>query len=44
MIYKFLGKTQTIAALIELLVMLGENVLVTSQTHSAVDNVLIRLV
>lgn len=37
------GKTATIVALIQLAVRLGLSVLVTSHTHSAVDNVLLRL-
>lgn len=37
------GKTQTLAALIRLLVLAKKSVLVTSHTHSAVDNVLVRL-
>ncbi|XP_037024244.1 DNA replication ATP-dependent helicase/nuclease DNA2 [Bradysia coprophila] len=37
------GKTQTIAAIVCLLVMMGKSVLITSHTHSAVDNVLLRL-
>lgn len=37
------GKTQTLAALIRLLVMMNKSVLITSHTHSAVDNVLLRL-
>lgn len=37
------GKTQTLAALIRLLVLMKKSVLVTSHTHSAVDNVLVRL-
>lgn len=39
----FLGKTATIIALIELLVELGNSVLITSHTHAAVDNVCVRL-
>ncbi|KAL1116793.1 hypothetical protein AAG570_005264, partial [Ranatra chinensis] len=38
------GKTSTIAALIELLTALGQTVLVTSYTHSALDNILLGLV
>ncbi|XP_018569495.1 DNA replication ATP-dependent helicase/nuclease DNA2 [Anoplophora glabripennis] len=38
------GKTATIVALIQLLVELGKSVLITSHTHSAVDNVCTRLV
>lgn len=37
------GKTQTLAALIQLLVLMGKSILITSHTHSAVDNVLLRL-
>ncbi|XP_058128152.1 DNA replication ATP-dependent helicase/nuclease DNA2 [Anopheles coustani] len=37
------GKTETIVGLIRLLVALGQTVLLTSNTHSAVDNVLKRL-
>lgn len=37
------GKTQTLVALIELLVKMGQSVLVTSHTHSAVDNILLKL-
>uniref|UniRef100_A0A182N8E0 DNA helicase n=1 Tax=Anopheles dirus TaxID=7168 RepID=A0A182N8E0_9DIPT len=37
------GKTQTIVGLIRLLLALGESILLTSNTHSAVDNVLKRL-
>lgn len=39
-----LGKTATIVALIELLVALNKTVLLTSHTHSSVDNVCLRLV
>lgn len=39
----FSGKTATLVALIELLVRLGQSVLITSHTHSAIDNVLRRL-
>lgn len=38
------GKTTAIVALIRLLVALGKTVLLTSYTHSAVDNVLIKLI
>ncbi|XP_076271815.1 DNA replication helicase/nuclease 2 isoform X1 [Rhynchophorus ferrugineus] len=38
------GKTATIVALVELLVATGKTVLITSHTHSAVDNVCLRLV
>jgi DNA replication ATP-dependent helicase Dna2 len=37
------GKTATIVSLVELLVKVGQSVLVTSHTHSAVDNVLLKL-
>lgn len=37
------GKTQTIVAIIRLLDMMGKSIIITSHTHSAVDNVLIRL-
>ncbi|XP_064461357.1 DNA replication ATP-dependent helicase/nuclease DNA2-like [Ornithodoros turicata] len=37
------GKTTTIAALIEALVLLGQTVLLASYTHSAVDNILLKL-
>ena len=37
------GKTTTICALVEVLVKLGQSVLITSYTHSAVDNILLRL-
>ena len=37
------GKTTVIAALICLLVQLGKTVLLTSYTHSAVDNILLKL-
>lgn len=37
------GKTRTIVALVELLVKLGKSVLVTANTHTAVDNILIGL-
>uniref|UniRef100_A0A182SHY1 DNA replication ATP-dependent helicase/nuclease n=1 Tax=Anopheles maculatus TaxID=74869 RepID=A0A182SHY1_9DIPT len=38
------GKTQTIVGLIRLLSLLGKSVLLTSNTHSAVDNILKRLI
>ncbi|BET02371.1 DNA replication helicase DNA2 [Nesidiocoris tenuis] len=38
------GKTTTMRALIELLVLLGNRVLVSSYTHSAIDNILVGLV
>lgn len=37
------GKTQTLSALIRLLVLMEKSVLITSHTHSAVDNLLLRL-
>lgn len=37
------GKTQTISALVRLLVMSGQSVLITAHTHSAVDNLLLRI-
>ena len=37
------GKTATMAAMVELLVRAGLSVLITSHTHSAVDNLLLRL-
>lgn len=37
------GKTQTLCALIRLLVLMGKSILITSHTHSAVDNLLLRL-
>ena len=37
------GKTTTIGFIIESLVKLGKSVLITSYTHSAVDNILIKL-
>lgn len=37
------GKTQTLTTIIRLFVMIGKSVLITSHTHSAVDNVLLRL-
>lgn len=37
------GKTSTVAALIRLLVLMGRSVLVTSHTHTAVDNLLLLL-
>lgn len=37
------GKTDTIAALVQYLVMLKQTVIITSHTHSAVDNVLLKL-
>jgi DNA replication ATP-dependent helicase Dna2 len=37
------GKTQTIVALVRLLVALEQSVLITSYTHAAVDNILLKL-
>ncbi|XP_036319982.1 LOW QUALITY PROTEIN: DNA replication ATP-dependent helicase/nuclease DNA2 [Rhagoletis pomonella] len=37
------GKTQTLVAIVRLLHLMGKSVLVTSHTHSAVDNLLVRL-
>ncbi|KAH8342285.1 hypothetical protein KR084_004164 [Drosophila pseudotakahashii] len=37
------GKTQTLVSLVRLLHLLGKSVLITAQTHSAVDNLLLRL-
>ena len=37
------GKSQTLVALIHLIVKLGRSVLVTAHTHSAVDNILLKL-
>ena len=37
------GKTTTISSLVRLLVTLGRTVLLTSYTHSAVDNILLKL-
>ncbi|KXJ71308.1 hypothetical protein RP20_CCG020869 [Aedes albopictus] len=37
------GKTQTVIALIRLLLVMNKSILITSNTHSAVDNVLLRL-
>ena len=37
------GKTTTIACLVEVLVAQGKSVLLTSYTHSAVDNILLKL-
>lgn len=41
--YPGTGKTETIACLVEQLVKYGKSVIITSHTHSAIDNVLIRL-
>lgn len=38
------GKTETLIAIVRLLHLLGKRIIVTSHTHSAVDNVLLRLV
>lgn len=39
----FVGKTSTIVALVRLLVKMNLSVLLTSYTHSAVDNILLKL-
>lgn len=39
----WLGKTQTLVAIVRLLHLMGKSVVITSHTHSAVDNLLIRL-
>ena len=39
----FVGKTSTIVALVKVLNELGYSVLLTSYTHSAVDNILLKL-
>lgn len=41
--YPGAGKTSTIVALVQALVLLGHRVLLTSYTHSAVDNILLKL-
>eukprot|EP00117_Sycon_ciliatum_P000022 scpid12991/ scgid5261/ DNA2-like helicase; DNA replication ATP-dependent helicase-like homolog len=38
------GKTTTIACLVRILVLCGRSVLLTSYTHSAVDNILLKLI
>lgn len=38
------GKTSTIVALVKVLTLLGHSVLLTSYTHSAVDNILLKLI
>ena len=38
------GKTSTIVSLVKILTELGQSVLLTSYTHSAVDNILIKLI
>ncbi|XP_073830771.1 DNA replication helicase/nuclease 2 [Musca autumnalis] len=37
------GKTQTLVAIIRLLYLMGKSIIITSHTHSAVDNLLLRL-
>ena len=37
------GKTQTLVALVQLFLLLNKTVLITCHTHSAVDNILVRL-
>lgn len=39
----FIGKSATIVAIVQLLVQLDKTVLISSHTHSAVDNICIRL-
>lgn len=41
--YPGTGKTSTIVALVRILVALGQSVLLASYTHSAVDNILLKL-
>lgn len=41
--YPGTGKTHTLSVLIRILIALGAKVLLTSYTHSAVDNVLLKL-
>ncbi|KAL4232940.1 Tripartite DNA replication factor [Mactra antiquata] len=41
--YPGTGKTSTIVALVKILYKLGQSVLLTSYTHSAVDNILLKL-
>ncbi|KHN72062.1 DNA replication ATP-dependent helicase/nuclease DNA2 [Toxocara canis] len=38
------GKTSTVAVLVRCFLMLGRSVLITSYTHSAVDNLLLKLI
>ena len=38
-----IGKTSTIVALVRILVSLGHSILLASYTHSAVDNILLKL-
>lgn len=42
--YPGTGKTSTIVALVKVLTLLGHSVLLTSYTHSAVDNILLKLI
>ena len=37
------GKTTTIACIVKILTLLGKTVLIASYTHSAVDNILLKL-
>ena len=37
------GKTTTIACIVKILTLLGKSVLIASYTHSAVDNILLKL-
>lgn len=41
--FLFSGKTSTIVALVRLLVQMNISVLLTSYTHSAIDNILLKL-
>lgn len=41
--YPGTGKTETIASLVEQFIKNGKSVIITSHTHSAIDNVLVRL-
>ncbi|TGZ57758.1 hypothetical protein CRM22_009834 [Opisthorchis felineus] len=42
--YPGTGKTETLASLLRVLIRLGQKVLVVAHTHSAVDNLLVRLI
>ena len=42
-IFILIGKTQTIALLIRILIAMGQKVLISAYTHSVVDNILIKL-
>ena len=43
LLHLFSGKTSTIVALVRLLVKMNMSVLLTSYTHSAIDNILLKL-